>query len=835
MAHIRQILANLSISVSDFKKSPKTVIKAAKNEPIAVIIDNKPAFYCVPADILESLYQKVYEMNDMALQNIERLDNDVSSNLNEPPADYDFGVNDVFEAIEDEHEAKRTIHNDSLVDPLNNQVADPLDEEVAHQINLSIDQHLKSLKEKEMYEEEEEVEKEINADDDTTTFIEQAASSNRPNETSILDKINNLDPSLANDFAYPYAQTNDIALGLDSTDQNAMAAANQESSFEGLDDLELVQPDNKQAHLSALATESLNAALTAQGTPNLDTAITAQGSQTLNAPSRAQADLSSSVSQKSLATKRKTTSTSRGKSAAQSIIQSVAQPEALSATQSALKTTDKTLATPTSQSKSKAKARSAVKTSTKTSIKSASKSVDNSFVDSANNSQVALNNAQSASNNLHVAPNNSQVVPAFNTQSELVSDTVKKSAKPVTKSKVKATSSDSTATTRRKKNTSASAQVQSTQGPIAAPNLQDDAAQQTANTHKLQNNVYDVQSSVPEQLRSDFLSAEFSEDKGFAHTDEYELLNDSDIDLSGNEDADIVSEFDIMDDSLAKSQTLDDPNFISDDLLDSAAEQNFLASAAKRDFLSSSDQQDLSSTNLPSDKNLASVGNLSTSAEKLPSINAMYKRCEDDIFDLEQQHRVFAQNKQLEDKAALRAIISDVKQEIRDSEHAKHLVSTPYDMPLEQVARTYSPYQGKIRKTKLTTEENVDPDKTLKALVKPLKASRNSKDKNSNVFSFKEGKTSKTTKEKSKSATKDAAKESKNKDTAGKLSKAKDSKSKESKDKHKAPDTSLQMLNIDNKKSRKATKAKHSGRLTSDMHSAAKRARDIIAQVESKD
>ena len=69
MAHIRQILANLSISVAEFKKNPKTVIKAVKSEPIAVIVNDRPAFYCVPADILESLYSKFYEMNE--IQNIQ--------------------------------------------------------------------------------------------------------------------------------------------------------------------------------------------------------------------------------------------------------------------------------------------------------------------------------------------------------------------------------------------------------------------------------------------------------------------------------------------------------------------------------------------------------------------------------------------------------------------------------------------------------------------------------------------------------------------------------------------------------------------------------------------
>ena len=138
MAHIRQILANLSISVSEFKKNPKTVIKAVKSEPIAVIINDKPAFYCVPADILESLYSKFYEMNE--IQNIQELNNDA----NDPviSADDDsFGVKDIFQSIEDDQAAKLAA-DDDLVDPIRNSVADPLDDEVANQLNSSIDKHL---------------------------------------------------------------------------------------------------------------------------------------------------------------------------------------------------------------------------------------------------------------------------------------------------------------------------------------------------------------------------------------------------------------------------------------------------------------------------------------------------------------------------------------------------------------------------------------------------------------------------------------------------------------------------------------------------------------------
>lgn len=149
MAHIRQILANLSISVSEFKKSPKSVIKAVKSEPIAVIIDDKPAFYCVPADILESLYSKFYEMNE--IQNIQELntDNDNAVVAANDDDDETFGVQDIFQTIEDEQATKLPRTTEDLTDPISNHVADPLDEEVANQLNntiSSLNQHLHSPK-----------------------------------------------------------------------------------------------------------------------------------------------------------------------------------------------------------------------------------------------------------------------------------------------------------------------------------------------------------------------------------------------------------------------------------------------------------------------------------------------------------------------------------------------------------------------------------------------------------------------------------------------------------------------------------------------------------------
>lgn len=45
-----EILANAGVSISELKKNPSAVIKAAGGEPLAVWNRNKPVAYLVPAE-----------------------------------------------------------------------------------------------------------------------------------------------------------------------------------------------------------------------------------------------------------------------------------------------------------------------------------------------------------------------------------------------------------------------------------------------------------------------------------------------------------------------------------------------------------------------------------------------------------------------------------------------------------------------------------------------------------------------------------------------------------------------------------------------------------------
>ena len=214
MAHIRQILANLSISVSEFKKNPKTVIKAVKSEPIAVIINDKPAFYCVPADILESLYSKFYEMNE--IQNIQELNNDSDDPVCTGDDD-SFGVHDIFQTIEDEQAAKMS-SSDDLVDPIKNSVADPLDEEVANKLNCSIDNHLLESNNKVAS---------LNAPNAMDLSFDDLG---EQNNLSGFDEFNEIDPISADGF-------NDNLLGNFDNSDKVNDDVNDVSSLTDMDDL----------------------------------------------------------------------------------------------------------------------------------------------------------------------------------------------------------------------------------------------------------------------------------------------------------------------------------------------------------------------------------------------------------------------------------------------------------------------------------------------------------------------------------------------------------------------------------------------------------------------
>ena len=50
-----------TVSMSDFKKNPAAVLRAADQHPVAVMSHNKPAFYMVEPKLFEAMLEEISE------------------------------------------------------------------------------------------------------------------------------------------------------------------------------------------------------------------------------------------------------------------------------------------------------------------------------------------------------------------------------------------------------------------------------------------------------------------------------------------------------------------------------------------------------------------------------------------------------------------------------------------------------------------------------------------------------------------------------------------------------------------------------------------------------
>jgi antitoxin StbD len=53
------ILADVSVSMSEFKKNPAAVLREANNRPVAVLNHNRAAFYMVEPPLFEALMEEL--------------------------------------------------------------------------------------------------------------------------------------------------------------------------------------------------------------------------------------------------------------------------------------------------------------------------------------------------------------------------------------------------------------------------------------------------------------------------------------------------------------------------------------------------------------------------------------------------------------------------------------------------------------------------------------------------------------------------------------------------------------------------------------------------------
>ncbi|MFP4683716.1 MAG: type II toxin-antitoxin system prevent-host-death family antitoxin [Ectothiorhodospira sp.] len=69
---MHQVLADYSVSISELKKNPSSVLAQANGSPIAVLNHNRPAAYLIPAELYELMMDRI-EDDELARLVEERL------------------------------------------------------------------------------------------------------------------------------------------------------------------------------------------------------------------------------------------------------------------------------------------------------------------------------------------------------------------------------------------------------------------------------------------------------------------------------------------------------------------------------------------------------------------------------------------------------------------------------------------------------------------------------------------------------------------------------------------------------------------------------------------
>ncbi len=64
---MQTLLADLTVSMSDFKKNPAKVLRDAGSQPVAVLSHNKAAFYMVDPSLFEALVDELEDAQMMPL------------------------------------------------------------------------------------------------------------------------------------------------------------------------------------------------------------------------------------------------------------------------------------------------------------------------------------------------------------------------------------------------------------------------------------------------------------------------------------------------------------------------------------------------------------------------------------------------------------------------------------------------------------------------------------------------------------------------------------------------------------------------------------------------
>jgi len=77
------IYADFSISISEFKKNPDQVLRAAGEKPVAILNHNRPAFYMVTPKIFELFVEALAyrDVTELLRQRLAQKDRSVEVNI----------------------------------------------------------------------------------------------------------------------------------------------------------------------------------------------------------------------------------------------------------------------------------------------------------------------------------------------------------------------------------------------------------------------------------------------------------------------------------------------------------------------------------------------------------------------------------------------------------------------------------------------------------------------------------------------------------------------------------------------------------------------------------
>lgn len=77
------IYADLSVSMTDFKKNPAEVVRQAGQKPVAVLNHNKPAFYTLTPKLFEAILEELEdkELTELARKRLSTSDDIVMVNV----------------------------------------------------------------------------------------------------------------------------------------------------------------------------------------------------------------------------------------------------------------------------------------------------------------------------------------------------------------------------------------------------------------------------------------------------------------------------------------------------------------------------------------------------------------------------------------------------------------------------------------------------------------------------------------------------------------------------------------------------------------------------------